>query len=76
MPARRMTRWRRMNRRPFCRFDRSRGIAQEFRELVISAGAEIAGEIVQRRPKPDPATLIGSGKVEELAGIAGSRARM
>jgi GTP-binding protein HflX len=45
---------------------------EEFRELVISAGAEIAGEIVQRRPKPDPATLIGSGKVEELAGIAGS----
>ena len=38
---------------------------EEFRELVISAGAEIAGEIVQRRPKPDPATLIGSGKVEE-----------
>ena len=45
---------------------------EEFREIVISAGAEIAGEIVQRRPKPDPATLIGSGKVEELAGIAGS----
>jgi GTPase len=45
---------------------------QEFRELVISAGAEIAGEIAQRRPKPDPATLIGSGKVEELAGIAAS----
>ena len=45
---------------------------EEFRELVISAGAEIAGEIVQRRPKADPATLIGSGKVEELAAIAGS----
>jgi GTPase len=45
---------------------------QEFRELVISAGAEIAAEVVQRRPKPDPATLIGSGKVEELAGVAAS----
>jgi GTPase len=45
---------------------------EEFRELVISAGAQIAGEVVQRRPKPDPATLIGSGKVEELAGIASS----
>ncbi|WP_158751385.1 GTPase HflX [Acidobacterium sp. S8] len=44
----------------------------EFRELVTSAGAEIAGEIIQRRPKPDPATLIGSGKVEELAGLAAS----
>jgi GTP-binding protein HflX len=27
---------------------------------------------LQRRPKPDPATLIGSGKVEEIAGIAAS----
>ncbi len=44
----------------------------EFRELVLSAGAEIAGEVTQRRPKPDPATLIGSGKVEELAGVAAS----
>ena len=44
----------------------------EFRELVISAGAEIAAEVVQRRPKADPATLIGSGKVEELEGIAAS----
>jgi GTP-binding protein HflX len=44
----------------------------EFRELVLSAGAVIAGEIVQKRPKADPATLIGSGKVEELAGVAAS----
>ena len=44
----------------------------EFRELVISAGATIAGEVMQRRPKADPATLIGSGKVEELAGVAAS----
>jgi len=44
----------------------------EFRELVTSAGAAIAGEVTQRRPKPDPATLIGSGKVEELAGVAAS----
>jgi GTPase len=44
----------------------------EFRELVISAGATIAGEVTQRRPRPDPATLIGSGKVEELAGVAAS----
>jgi GTP-binding protein HflX len=45
---------------------------QEFRELVTSAGAEIAAEIIQRRPKADPATLIGSGKVEELQGVAAS----
>lgn len=49
-----------------------RAALDEFRELVVSAGGEIAAEIVQRRPKPDPATLIGSGKVEEIAGVASS----
>jgi GTP-binding protein HflX len=44
----------------------------EFRELVLSAGAQIAGEITQRRSKADPATLLGSGKVEEIAAIAAS----
>src|SRR5581483_2390231 len=44
----------------------------EFRELVRSAGGEVAAEVMQRRPRPDPATLIGQGKVEEIAGIAGS----
>ena len=44
----------------------------EFRELVLSAGAVIAGDIVQHRPKADPATLIGSGKVEELSAVAAS----
>jgi GTP-binding protein HflX len=44
----------------------------EFRELVTSAGAEIAAEILQRRGRPDPATLIGAGKVEEVAGVAAS----
>jgi GTP-binding protein HflX len=44
----------------------------EFRELVSSAGAEIAAELIQHRPRPDPATLIGAGKVDEIAGIIGS----
>lgn len=44
----------------------------EFRELVSSAGAEIVAELLQRRSRPDPATLIGAGKVEEIAGIADS----
>ena len=52
-------------------FDQAASL-EEFRELVTSAGAEIAAEVVQRRPKADPATLIGSGKVEELEGIAAS----
>jgi GTPase len=44
----------------------------EFRELVLSAGGQVAAEIIQRRPRPDPATLIGSGKVEEIAAVAAS----
>jgi GTP-binding protein HflX len=44
----------------------------EFRELVSSAGAQIAAEIIQRRPRPDPATLIGAGKVDEIAAVAAS----
>ena len=44
----------------------------EFRELVLSAGGEVAAELIQRRPKLDPATLVGSGKVEEIAGVAAS----
>ncbi len=44
----------------------------EFRELVLSAGGEVAAELLQRRSKLDPATLVGSGKVEEIAGVAAS----
>ena len=44
----------------------------EFRELVRSAGGEIAAELMQRRARLDPATLIGQGKVEEIAGVAAS----
>ena len=44
----------------------------EFRELVASAGAVVAAEVMQRRARLDPATLIGAGKVEEIAGIAAS----
>ena len=46
----------------------------ELRELATSAGAEIAGEFLQSRSKPDPATLIGRGKLEEIAGAAASAA--
>jgi GTPase len=44
----------------------------ELRELATSAGAEIAGEMQQRRQRPDSATLIGSGKVLELKGAVAS----
>lgn len=41
--------------------------AEELAALAATAGAEIAGEIAQIRPAPDAATLIGAGKVRELA---------
>jgi GTPase len=44
----------------------------ELRTLATSAGAEIAGEFTQRRDRPEPATLIGKGKLEEIAGAAAS----
>ena len=46
----------------------------EFEELARSAGAEIAATIVQRRPKPDAATLVGAGKIEEIEGVVASSA--
>lgn len=44
----------------------------EFEELARSAGAEIAATLVQHRPRPDPATLIGRGKLEEISGVVAS----
>jgi GTP-binding protein HflX len=44
----------------------------ELRTLATSAGAQIAGEFTQRKDRPDPATLIGKGKLEEIAGAAAS----
>jgi GTP-binding protein HflX len=44
----------------------------EFRELARSAGAQISGEFIQRRDQPDPATLIGKGKLQEIAAAAAS----
>jgi GTPase len=44
----------------------------EFRELVAGAGAEIVAQVLQRRPRPDPATLVGKGKVEEIGAVAQS----
>ena len=44
--------------------------AAECRELAISAGANVLDVIVQRRDHPDPATLVGKGKLEEITGQA------
>src|SRR5512146_3103311 len=42
----------------------------ELRELTGSAGAQIVGQVLQHRDRPDPATLIGKGKLDEIAGAA------
>jgi GTPase len=44
----------------------------EFEELARSAGAEVAATLVQHRPRPDPATLVGGGKLEEIEGVIAS----
>jgi GTP-binding protein HflX len=44
----------------------------EFQELARSAGATIAAVIVQRRAKPDAATLVGGGKLDEIVATVAS----
>ena len=46
----------------------------ELAELAASAGARVVERLVQSRPAPDAATLVGQGKVEELAGAVRMRA--
>ena len=38
----------------------------EFALLVDTAGADVVARVIQRRESPDPATFLGSGKVDEL----------
>lgn len=46
-------------------YDVERSIA-ELRELIRTAGGETVAEVVQKRPTPDSATAIGSGRLEEM----------
>lgn len=39
---------------------------EEFRLLALSAGAAISGTVIGAPRKPDPATYLGQGKVEEI----------
>ena len=39
---------------------------EELAALAVSAGAEVAESLIQTRARADAATLVGSGKVEEL----------
>lgn len=50
--------------------DRDAPLAAEFAEfaaLARATGVEIAGEVIQRLPHVDAATLVGSGKAHEIA---------
>ena len=38
----------------------------ELEELAKTAGAEVVARIIQRLPAPNPATLLGEGKIQEL----------
>jgi GTP-binding protein HflX len=40
---------------------------EELARLADTAGADVLGQVVQKRNKPDAATLLGKGKAEEIA---------
>jgi GTP-binding protein HflX len=42
------------------------GTLEELTRLAETAGAAVVGAVVQRRTRPDPATFVGRGKVEEI----------
>lgn len=45
----------------------------ELRALADSAGAIVVDELIQHRQSPDPGTLLGKGKVQELAEMVKAR---
>jgi GTP-binding protein HflX len=44
----------------------------EFYELARSAGADVVATVIQHRLRPDAATLVGTGKIEEIEGVVAS----
>jgi GTPase len=44
----------------------------ELRRLADTAGAQVVGELFQRRPKADSAFFLGKGKAHELSALAGA----
>lgn len=43
---------------------------EELAKLVESGGGKVVATVVAKRPSPDPATYVGSGKAEEIKKIA------
>ncbi|HEX9247051.1 MAG TPA: GTPase HflX [bacterium] len=46
--------------------DADGGTLEELTRLAQTAGASVVGIVAQRRPRADPATFVGRGKVEEV----------
>ncbi len=44
----------------------------ELRELLLTAGVAVVGEMIQRREQPHPNTYLGPGKVREAREAARS----
>ncbi len=40
---------------------------KELEELAKTAGAEVVAQVIQKRSAPEPATVIGEGKIERAA---------
>jgi len=49
---------------------RTESSIEELGLLARSAGAEVVGSLIQERQRKDPATLIGRGKVQEMARLS------
>ncbi len=47
-------------------FDETQRSLAELAQLAETAGSQVLDVLVQRRDRPDPATFIGSGKLQEL----------
>jgi len=54
---------------PTGRSDPKADVFRELRALAETAGAEVVGELVQKRDKPSGRTYLGKGKVRELADL-------
>src|SRR5262245_48752400 len=48
------------------RLDSERSL-DELAGLAVAAGAEVVLRTLQERPRPDPSTFLGAGKLESLA---------
>jgi GTPase len=52
---------------------RAESSVQELGLLARSAGADVVGSLIQERQRKDPATLIGRGKVEDVARLSNEK---